>query len=87
MTTPITVVSLGPTNVNVVVLMVAGFIAWLKVAVITAVLGQVVADPFGGVTAVTVGAGQVGGVVNDQKKLVASPLPYWSRTPVVIVAT
>jgi hypothetical protein len=55
--------------------MVAGFIAWLKVAVISVVLGQVVAEPFGGVAAVTVGAGQGGGVVNDQKKLVDSPLP------------
>jgi hypothetical protein len=35
--------------------MVAGFIALLKVAVITAVLGQTRVEPFKGVTAVTVG--------------------------------
>jgi len=45
----------GPVKVKVVVLMVAGFIAVLKVAVITAVLGQVTVEPVGGVTAVTVG--------------------------------
>jgi hypothetical protein len=72
------VVAPGPIKVNVVALMVAGFIAWLKVAVIIAVLGQVVAEPFGGVTAVTVGGGQAAEAVNDQKKLAASPLPYTS---------
>jgi hypothetical protein len=77
-TAPTTVVAPGPIKVKVVVLRVAGFIAWLKVAVIIAVLGQVMAEPFGGVTAVTVGGGQAAEAVKDQKKLVASPLPYRS---------
>jgi hypothetical protein len=73
-------------NVNVVVLIVAGFIAWLKVAVITAALGQVVAEPFGGVLAVTVGGGHEDAVVKDQVELAVSPLPNWSCAPVVTVA-
>jgi len=46
---------LGPLKVNVVVLIVAGFIALLNVAVIIAMLGQTTALPFGGVTVVTAG--------------------------------
>jgi len=46
-------------------LMLAGFIAVLKVAVMMAVLGQVLAEPFGGVCAITVGAGHGGEVVKD----------------------
>jgi hypothetical protein len=46
---------LGPLKVNVVVLIVAGFIALLNVAVIIAMLGQTTELPFGGVTVVTVG--------------------------------
>jgi hypothetical protein len=42
-------------KVNVVVLIVAGFIALLNVAVTTAAFGQTSKLPFGGVTAVTVG--------------------------------
>jgi len=76
-----------PVSVNVVMLMVVGFIAVLKVAVMTAVLGQVMAEPLGGVTAVTVGGGQGGEVVKDQEKLAVSPLPNWSCAPVVMVAT
>ena len=55
--------------------MVAGFIAWLNVAVIRAVLGHTATLPFVGVTAVTVGGGQGGEVVKDQKKLAVRPLP------------
>jgi hypothetical protein len=45
----------GPVNVKVVALIVAGFIAWLKIAV-TVVLGHALAAPFVGVTELTVGA-------------------------------
>jgi hypothetical protein len=69
-----------------VVLIVAGFIVWLNVAVITAVLGQTRVEPFGGVTEVTVGGGHGAGVVNVQVKLAASELPNVSFAPVVIVA-
>jgi hypothetical protein len=68
-----------------VVLIVAGFIAWLNVAVITAVLGQTRVEPFGGVTEVTVG-GHVAEVVNVHTKLAASAMPNVSCAPVVIVA-
>lgn len=42
-------------NAKVVVVRVAGFIGLLKVAVMTAVLGQTSVEPFGGVTVITVG--------------------------------
>jgi hypothetical protein len=42
--------------VKVVVLIVAGFMALLNVAVMTAVFGQTSVEPSGGVTEVTVGA-------------------------------
>ena len=45
----------GPLNVNVVVVIVAGFIALLNVALTIATLGQTSVEPFGGVTEVTVG--------------------------------
>ena len=67
------------------VLIVAGFIAWLNVAVITAVLEQTEVEPFGGVTEVTVG-GHVAEVVNVHTKLAASAMPNVSFAPVVIVA-
>lgn len=54
MTVPATVVT-PACNVNVELVMVAGFIALLNVAVITAVLGQIGVAMFGGVTSVTVG--------------------------------
>jgi hypothetical protein len=69
-----------------VVLIVAGFIALLNVAVITAVLGQTGVGPFGGVTEVTVGAAHGAEVVNVHTKLAASALPNTSCAPVVIVA-
>jgi hypothetical protein len=75
-----------PVRVNVVVLMVAGFIGVLKVAVMMALLGHVVAERLGGVTAVTVGGGHEAAVVKDHVKLAVSPLPNWSCAPVVIVA-
>ena len=67
-------------------LIVAGFIVWLNVAVITAVLGQTRVEAFGGVTEVTVGGGHGAGVVNVHVKLAASALPNVSFAPVVIVA-
>ena len=56
-TAPATGVVPGPVKVKVVVLMVAGFMAWLKVAV-TTVLGQTPAAPFAGVSETTVGGTQ-----------------------------
>ena len=76
-----------PVRVKVVVLMVAGFIGVPKVAEMTALLGHVVAERLGGVTAVTVGGGQGGEVVKDQVKLAVRLLPNWSCAPVVIVTT
>jgi hypothetical protein len=84
---PVTLAPPGPVRVNVVILMVVGFIAVPKVAVMTAVLGQVLAEPFGGVTEVTAGGGQGGEVVKDQVKLAVNGLPNWSLALVVIVAT
>lgn len=54
-TVPDTLVPLAVFKVNVEVLIVAGFIALLNVAVIIATLGQTTVEPFGGVTEVTVG--------------------------------
>jgi hypothetical protein len=54
-----------------VVLIVAGFIGLLNVAVMTAVLGQTRVEPFGGVKEVTVGAAHVAEVVNVHTKLAA----------------
>jgi hypothetical protein len=82
-TTPVTGVVPGPVKVKVVVLIVAGFIASLKVAV-TAVLGQ---TPFAGVTEITVGGAHgSAAVVKVHTKLLASAMPYSSMAPVVIVA-
>ena len=52
----------GPVTVNVAFVIVAGFMALLKVAVIRTVLGQTSVDASGGVTEVTVGGvkGSVG---------------------------
>lgn len=54
-TVPVTSPPAMEETMNVDVLIVAGFIALLKVAVITAVLGHTRVEPAGGVTAVTVG--------------------------------
>ena len=54
-TCPETFVVPGPVNVKVVVVIVAGFIALLNVAVMRIVLGQTRVDPSTGVTEVTVG--------------------------------
>lgn len=74
-------------TVKVMVLMVAGFIASLKVAVMTAREHTPVA-PFAGVTETTVGGGlhPLAAVVKLQTESLASPLPKVSRTPVVRVA-
>lgn len=76
----------GPVTVKVVVLMVAGFMASLKVAV-TTVLGQMPGAPLGGVTEITVGRAHGARLVlKVHTKLVASALPNVSWEPVVIVA-
>jgi hypothetical protein len=74
-------------TVKVAVLMVAGSIAWGKVAT-TTVFGHAPEDPLGGVTAMG-GAGTRQGlalVVKLHTKLPARVLPYMSVAPVVIVA-
>jgi hypothetical protein len=85
---PATLAPPVPVNVNVEALIVAEFIALLNVALTTAVLGQVVKLPFGGVTTVTEGGAvaQLGGVVKVHTKLAARASPITSVTPVVIVA-
>jgi hypothetical protein len=72
-------------KVKVVVLIVAGFIASLNVAV-TAVLGQTPTAPFGGVSEITLGMHELVPVVKVHTKLLASAMPYSSMAPVVIVA-
>ena len=74
-------------NVNVVVLMVVGFIASLKVAVITASEHTPVA-PLAGVTETTVGGElqPLAAVLKLHTKSVARRLPKVSLTPVVSVA-
>jgi hypothetical protein len=86
-TTPATATGGVPAvKVKVVVLIVAGFIASLKVAV-TAVLGQMPTARFRGVTEITVGGAHASlEVVKVHTKLLASAMPYASMAPVVIVA-
>jgi hypothetical protein len=73
-------------KVKFVVLIVAGFIARLKVAV-TTVLGQMPNAPARGVTEITVGGSHgLAPVVKLHTKLLASAMPYTSVAPVVIVA-
>jgi hypothetical protein len=86
----VTGVAPGPVNVNVVagLMIVAAFIASLKVAV-TIEFGQTPAAPVGGVTETTVGGpGRqvVSPVVKLHTKLLAIAMPYSSMAPVVIVA-
>jgi hypothetical protein len=72
-------------KVKVVVLIVAGFIAWLKVAV-TTVLGHIPVATLSGATDATVGgAHAVALVVKLHTKLLASALPNVSWAPVVMV--
>ena len=81
-TMPVTAVAPGPVRVNVVPLIVAGFMGSLKVAEIFWFSGTPVAR-FAGFVEVTVGMVPV---VNVQTKLIASALPAGSFAPVVIVA-
>jgi hypothetical protein len=78
----------GAVKVKVVVLIVEGFIASLKVAT-TTVLGHIPTAPLGGVTEITLGGPDrhvVLPVVKVHTKLLASAIPYSSMAPVVIVA-
>jgi hypothetical protein len=61
----------GPVKVKVVVLIVAGLIASLKVAT-TTLLGHIPLAPFGGATEITVGEHAVLLVVKLHTKLLAS---------------
>jgi hypothetical protein len=74
-------------TVNVVVLMVVGFIASLKVTVTTAREHTPVAA-LAGLTETTVGGGlhPFAAVLKLHIKSVANPLPKVSRTPIVRVA-
>ena len=81
-TVPATGVAPGPVNVNVVALIVAGFIASLKVAEIGVLTATAVA-PITGTVETTVGAGAV---VKVHTKLAARGTPAGSFAPVVIVA-
>jgi hypothetical protein len=78
----------GAVNVKVVVLIVEGSIASLKVAT-TTVLGHMPLAPLGGVTEITVGGPDehvVLPVVKLHTKLLANAMPFASVAPVVIVA-
>jgi len=81
-TVPATGVAPGPVTVNVVALIVAGFMASLKVAEMGVLTATPVA-PLIGTVETTVGAAAV---VKVQTKLAASPAPVRSFAPVVIVA-
>jgi hypothetical protein len=73
-------------KVKVVVLIVAGFIASLKVA-LTTLLGQTPVARFGGAVETTVGGIHgVALVVKLQTKLLARAMPNVFWAPVVIVA-
>jgi hypothetical protein len=81
-TVPATGVAPGPVTVNVAALIVAGFMALLKVAEIVVLTPTPVA-PLTGTVETTVGAAAV---VKVHTKLVANPAPVGSFAPVVIVA-
>jgi len=84
---PGTTVPPDETTVKSVVVIVAGFIAWVYVAVIT-VLGQMPVALLGGVTETGGAAGrqELAPVANVHTYLPAKLLPYMSSTPAVIVA-
>jgi len=81
-TAPATGVAPGPVTVKVTPVMVAGFMASLKVAEIR-VLTATAAAAFAGTVETTVGGGAV---VKVHTKLAANPAPAGSFAPVVIVA-
>jgi hypothetical protein len=87
LTVPATGALPGPISVKLAALMVAGFIAWPKVAA-TTVVGHTPAAPFGGVTETgAAGAWQVfAPVANIHAWFAARLFPNRSCTPVVIVA-
>src|SRR5947208_6594258 len=77
----------GPVNPKLAVLIVKGFIASLKVALMVWLIGTAVA-PLAGTVALTVGGvvSRVAPVVKLQLKPVVSALPARSLAPVVTVA-
>jgi hypothetical protein len=66
-------------------LIVAGFIASLKVAV-TAALGQTAAAPFNAISEITLGTHEAVPVVKLHTKLLARASPYALVAPVVTAA-
>ena len=82
-TTPATGFTPGPVKVNVAPLIVAGFIAVLKVAEMAGIFTGTAIAPLAGIVETTAGGGAV---VKVQTKLEASAAPVGSFTPVVIVA-
>jgi hypothetical protein len=84
-TAPITATPPGPVTAKVIGLIVAGFIATLKVAVRAWLMGTPVA-PLAGMVKMTVGGVAAGTDLKLHTKLLASALPARSIAPVVIVA-
>ena len=86
-TVPVTAVPAGHASVKLAVVMLAAFMASLKLAVIAVLIATIVA-PLAGKTVLTVGAVVSGAalVVKLQVNGAASALPARSRTAVVIVA-
>ena len=72
----------GPVTVNVVALIVAGFMAPLNVAEIPVLMATAVA-PFAGIVEITLAGGAV---VKFQTKFAAKAMPLVSRAPIVTVA-
>lgn len=85
MTTPVTAAPPGALNVNVVVPIVAGFIATLKVAEIARLMGTPLA-PLTGTVEITVGGVGAGSVRKLHTYLLANPVPAESWAPVPMVA-
>ena len=79
---PDTGVAPGPITMNVPDVIVAGSMAWLKMAEIGVLTANAV-SPLAGIVETTVGGAAV---VNVHKKLAASTAPVRSLAPVVIVA-
>src|SRR5579859_69752 len=86
MTAPATATPPGPVSVKVVLLIVAGFMASLKVAATFWLMGTPIALLTGLVEITVGGVGGAGFVLNVHTKGATSPLPARFCAPVVIVA-